>query len=164
MEQRITEFFQFIFGAFREDIPEFLVVAHEFRIRYALRNLNDPETAGILAEEQVYADKIKLLYENHSKVLQIIGATPEPLKPAMLLVLGDSVQDMLTSMELEPKVVDAITDALEDILNDYDDVTSDQTQQAGALLQQITAAPVEQDVDAQPDNMSGVNESDSAAT
>ena len=164
MEQRITEFFQFIFEAFREDIPEFLVVAHEFRIRYALRNLNDPETAGILAEEQVYADKIKLLYENHSKVLQIIGATPEPLKPAMLLVLGDSVQDMLTSMELEPKVVDAITDALEDILNDYDDVTSDQTQQAGALLQQITAAPVEQDVDAQPDNMSGVNESDSAAT
>ena len=164
MEQRITEFFQFIFEAFREDIPEFLVVAHEFRIRYALRNLNDPETAGILAEEQVYADKIKLLYENHSKVLQIIGATPEPLKPAMLLVLGDSVQDMLTSMELEPKVVDAITDALEDILNDYDDVTSEQTQQAGALLQQITAAPVEQDVDAQPDNMSGVNESDSAAT
>lgn len=164
MEQRITEFFQFIFEAFREDIPEFLVVAHEFRIRYALRNLNDPETAGILAEEQVYADKIKLLYDNHSKVLQIIGATPETLKPAMLLVLGGSVQEMLTSMELEPKVVDAITDALEDILNDYDDVTSDQTQQAGALLQQITAAPVEQDVDAQPDNMSDVNESDSAAT
>lgn len=164
MEQRITEFFQFIFEAFREDIPEFLVVAHEFRIRYALRNLNDPETAGILAEEQVYADKIKLLYDNHSKVLQIIGATPESLKPAMLLVLGGSVQDMLTSMELEPGVVDAITDALEDILNDYDDVTPEQQQQAGALIQQITAAAAAQDVDAQPDNMSDSSDSDDATT
>ena len=139
MQQRITEFFQFIFEAFREEIPEFLVVAHEFRIRYALRNLNDPETAGILAEEEVYANKIKLLHENYLKVTQIIAVTPEPLKPAMLLVMGGSVQDMLEAMELEPQVVDTITDALEDILNDYDDVTTEETQQAGALLQQITA-------------------------
>ena len=102
IQQRITEFFQFIFEAFREEIPEFLVVAHEFRIRYALRNLNDPETAGILAEEQLYANKIKLLHENYLKVTQIITATPEPLKPAMLLVMGGSVQDMLAAMELEP--------------------------------------------------------------
>ena len=140
MQKRITGFFQFIFEAFREDVPEFLVVAHEFRIRHALRNLDEPATQAVLAKEKIYGDKIKALEENYIKVSGIIANTPEPLQPAMLKVVSASVGEMLAGMGLDATVVGSVNGELADILNDYDDVTPEQLQQAQEVLQQILAA------------------------
>jgi len=140
MQQRIVEFFQFIYESFREDVPEFLVVAHEFRIRHALRNLDEPATQAVLAKEKIYGDKIKALEENYIKVSGIIANTPESLQPAMLKIISASVGDMLTDMSLDTTVITSVNGELADILNDYENVTPDQLQQAQGVLQQILAA------------------------
>jgi len=146
MQQRITEFFQFIYTAFRGEVPEFLVVAHEFRVRHALRNLDDPVTQDVLVKENIYGAKIKALEDNYNKVSGIINNTPEPLKPAVLRIISGNVTNMLAEMELGDDVVSDINGELDDILNDYPEPTAEELQEAGVVLQSILDA-----IDAQQD-------------
>ena len=139
MNNLITEFFQFIFEVTKEKLPDFLVAHHEFKVRHALRNLDDPATSEVLAKETKYAGLLDLLVANYEKVTGILNATPEPLQPAMLTVLGSSVAEFLNEMELEEDTKGMILGNLEDILNDYD-VTIEQQQEAGALLEQMLQA------------------------
>ena len=139
MNNLITEFFQFIYEVTKEKLPEFLVAHHEFKVRHALRNLDDPATSEVLAKETKYAGLLDRLVENYTKVTDIISATPEPLQPAMLTVLGSSVSEFISEMGLEEDTQRIILGQLEDILNDYD-VTIEQQQEAGALLQQMLQA------------------------
>jgi len=140
MQNRITEFFQFIYVASREDVPEFLVVAHEFKVRHALRGNVDTGTVELMAKENAYGQRIITLEQNFYKVSGIIANTPEPLQPAMLRVLGGSVTQMLMDMEVPPEAASAIMGELDDILNDYKDITTEQLQAAQELLAQILAA------------------------
>ena len=136
---RITDFFQFIFESFQEDKPEFLVVHHAFKVRHALRNLDDPTTQEVLATEKGYGDKLQALVDTYYKVIQIMSNTPEDLRPAMFQVLGGQVQAFLTDIEVEPNVLQQVMGELADILNDFPEQSSEQLQAAGEVLAQIAA-------------------------
>ena len=142
-EIRITDFFQFIFETFKEDKPEFLVVHHEFKIRHALRNLDDPTTQEVLAIEKDYGDKLTALVDTYHKVIQILHNTPEEIRPAMFQILGREVQQFLIDIGVEPYVEQQVMGVLADILNDFPEQSSAQLQAAGAVLAQITAAQTE---------------------
>ena len=138
---RITDFFQFIFESFKEDKPEFLVVHHAFKVRHALRNLDDPSTQEVLALEKGYGDKLEALVDTYHKVIQIMQNTPDELRPAMLQILGAEVQTFLTDIGVDPNVLQQVMGELADILNDFPEQSSAQLQAAGAVLAQITAQP-----------------------
>ena len=144
---RITDFFQFIFETFKEDKPEFLVVHHAFKVRHALRNLDDPTTQEVLALEKDYGEKLTALVDTYHKVIQIMSNTPEALRPAMFQILGGEVQTFLTDIGVEPNVLQQVMGELADILNDFPEQTTEQLQAAGAVLEQITAAQAQADVD-----------------
>lgn len=144
---RITDFFQFIFETFKEDKPEFLVVHHAFKVRHALRNLDDPTTQEVLALEKDYGEKLTALVDTYHKVIQIMSNTPEALRPAMFQILGGEVQTFLTDIGVEPNVLQQVMGELADILNDFPEQTTEQLQAAGAVLEQITAAQVQADVE-----------------
>jgi len=136
---RITDFFQFIFESFKEDKPEFLVVHHAFKVRHALRNLDDPKTQEVLELEKDYGDKLEALVDTYHKVIQIMQHAPDELRPAMLQILGAEVQAFLTDIGVHPDVLQQVMGELADILNDFPEQSSAQLQAAGAVLAQITA-------------------------
>ena len=138
---RITDFFQFIFESFQEDKPEFLVVHHAFKVRHALRNLDDASTQEVLATEKGYGDKLQALVDTYYKVIQIMSNTPDELRPAMFQILGGQVRTFLTDIEVEPNVLQQVMGELADILNDFPEQSSAQLQAAGAVLAQITEQP-----------------------
>lgn len=136
---RITDFFQFIFESFQEDKPEFLVVHHAFKVRHALRNLDDSATQEVLAIEKSYGDKLDALVYNYNKVIQIMSNTPEELRPAMFQILGGEVQKFLIDVGVDDSVLQQVMGELADVLNDFPEQSSSQLQAAGAFLAQITA-------------------------
>ena len=144
---RITDFFQFIFETFKEDKPEFLVVHHAFKVRHALRNLDDPTTQEVLALEKDYGEKLEALVDTYHKVIQIMSNTPEALRPAMFQILGGEVQTFLTDIGVEPNVLQQVMGELADILNDFPEQTPEQLQAAGAVLEQITTAQIQADAE-----------------
>ena len=139
MQQIITEFFEFIYEATRLKLPSFLIERHNFKVRYVLRNMDHPEAAEVLALEMEYGDKLEVLAANYQQVITIMAATPEPLHPAMLTVLGGSVAEMLDTMGLAEDTRTEILGELGNVLDGYD-TSPEQLQQAGAVLAQIQAA------------------------
>ena len=135
MQQTITEFFELIYEATKEQLPQFLVEHHNFQVRAALRNPDfaDPE---VVAREHQYQNMLNILVANYHKVSAIMAATPEPIQWAMLTLLGNSVESMTEQMNLEPKVRTTIMGGLADVLNNHE-VTEAEMQQAGQLLVQI---------------------------
>lgn len=135
MQQTITEFFELIYEATKQQLPQFLVEHHNFQVRAALRNPDfaDPE---VVAREHQYQNMLNILVENYHKVSAIMAATPEPLQWAMLTLLGNSVEAMTEDMNLEPQVRTTIMGGLADVLNNHE-VTPEEMQQAAQVLVQI---------------------------
>ena len=155
MQTRITEFFEYIFESFKEDIPEFLVVAHEFKVRHALRGNVDAGTVALMVKENAYGQRIIALEQNFYKVSGIISNTSESLQPAMLRVLGGSVTQMLADLQVPAEAAAGIMGVLDDILNDYKDITPEQLQAAQKLLAQILNQIAATEAAQQPDPQAG---------
>ena len=119
MQQTITEFFELIYEATKQQLPQFLVEHHNFQVRAALRNPDfaDPD---VVAREHQYQNMLGILVANYHKVSAIMAATPEPIQWAMLTLLGNSVESMTEQMNLEPQVRTTIMGGLADVLNNHE--------------------------------------------
>ena len=167
MQQTITEFFELIYEATKQQLPQFLVEHHNFQVRAALRNPDfaDPE---VVAREHQYQNMLNILVANYHKVSAIMAATPEPLQWAMLTLLGNSVEAMTDDMNLEPEVRTTIMGGLADVLNNHE-VTPEEMQQAAQVLvqiqeQQAAAPPADEGAGAAEATADGVSASTEQAT
>lgn len=140
MEQIITDFFQSIYEQTREEMPEFLVKAHEFDVSRAIRNPDAEGSAEILAKEDMYALKMDTLRITYGKVLGVLAVLPESLKVAGLHVLSVQVADTIGAMQLSDRVANMVNEELTSVLGALPTPTIEQMQQAGAIIAQIVAA------------------------
>lgn len=135
LEQQITEFFQLIYDATRGEIPDFLKHAHEFDVRYALRNLDDPATPAILAKEDTFRIKTTTLRAAYEQTIGLVNELPEPLKVTGLHVASEQLPDTMTALGLSDAVQATALQALKEILEGHPAPTTEQLQQVVAVIE-----------------------------
>ena len=134
MQQIITEFFNAIYEAVKSDIPEFLDKAHQFEVAYALRNLDAPGSAEVLALNDAYGNRMKLLKSTYNQVIDTVGNMPEGLHAATLHVLSLQVGESVKAMGLNDTQIVAVNAELSQILEAYP-ATTEEIQQVVDMLQ-----------------------------
>lgn len=133
---QVTEFFQSVYEATRGEIPEFLKHAHEFDVRYALRNLDAPDTASILAKEDAFRVKTQTLRAAYYQTVGLVQQLPDELKVAGLHIASQQLPATMDELGSSDQVKATALAELGEILASHPAPTTQHLQQVMDIIEQ----------------------------